>query len=149
MTVQWNRKMFRAKKGLTGAYFFRLSADAIAIPPKASSINASEYSQLNENKNQAPPRTIKPKPIAIVLKELRSYFWGLAPRIAANANIQMPKRARTRGGNSVHFMRFVATRSMATTRIMKKTPMVSIWRLLSDISRASLRYCCSAFGAEL
>ena len=125
--------MFRAEKGLIGAYFFRLSADAIAIPPKASSISANEYSQLYGNRNQAPPRTIKPKPMAIVLKELRSYFWGLAPRIAANANIQMPKRARTSGGNSVHLMRFVATMSIATTRIMQKTPMVNIWRLLSDI----------------
>ena len=103
------------------------------MPPKASSINANEYSQPYGKRNQAPPRTIKPKPIAIVLKELRSYFWGLASRIAANAKIQTPKRARTSGGNSVHLSRFVATSSIATTRIRQKTPIVSICCLLSDM----------------
>ena len=119
------------------------------MPPNASSISANEYSQLYGNRYQAPPRTIKPKPIAIVLKELRSYFWGLALRIAANAKIQMPKRARTSGGNSVHFSRFVATSSMATTRIMKKTPIVSSCRLLSDIHWPSYDIVAPQFGQNL
>ena len=107
------------------------------MPPIASNINANEYSQLYGKRNHALPRTIKPKPIAMVLKEPRSYFWGLALRTAANAKIQMPKRARTSGGSSVHLRRFVATSRIATTRIMKKTPIVSSCLLLSDIPMPS------------
>jgi hypothetical protein len=127
--------MFRAKKGSEGYFLF--SAATIAMAPKASSINAKEYSQLNENRYHAPPKTIKHKPIAIVLKELRSYFCGLVPRIAANAKIQTPKSTRTSGTVNVQTKTLVATSSMATTRIMKKTPMESSCRLLSNISLSS------------
>jgi len=124
--------MFRAKKGSSD--YFLLSAAAIAMRPKASSIKANEYSQPNFSTYHAPPRTIKHKPIAIVLKELRSYLCGLAPRIAANTKIQIPKSPRTNGPNNVQDKMVVATSNTATTRIMKKTPIESSCLLISDIT---------------
>ena len=113
--------------------YFLLSAAAIATRPKASNISAIEYNQPNVKTYHAAPRTIRPPPIAIVLNALRSYFCGFALRIAANATIQMPKNPRTNGPNNPQVSMPVATSSIATTRIMKKTPIESSCLLLSDI----------------
>ncbi len=127
--------MFRAKKGSLG--YFLLSAAAIATRPKTSSISATEYNQPNVKTYHAAPRTIRHPPIAMVLNALRSYFFGFALRIAANATIQMPNVPRTKGTNSPQVNILVATSSIATTRIMKKTPSESSCRLLSDMALPS------------
>ena len=123
--------MFRAKKGALG--YFLLSAAAIAMRPKASNISATEYNQLNVKTYHAAPRTIRTPPIAIVLNALRSYFCEFEPSIAANATAHIPKSTRTNGPNSPQESTFAATNSIATNRIMKKTPIESSCLLLSDI----------------
>ena len=92
-----------------------------------------EYSQPYVKTNHAAPRTIRQNPMAIVLNGDRSYFCGLAARIAANITIQIPKSPKISGTNSVQDKVLVATSSIANTRIIKKTPMESSCLLLSDI----------------
>src|SRR5665647_359979 len=105
--------------------------------PKTSSISATEYNQPKLKTYHAAPRTIKPPPIAIVLNALRSYFRGFTFRIAAKATIHIPKSPSTKGTNRVQDKVLVATSNIATTRIMKKTPMESSCFLLSDIHTPS------------
>ena len=102
----------------------RFSPATIASDAITNNINAKEYNQLNENRNNAPPIAIKHKPEANVLKASRSYFCGFADLITANAIVQQPESAKIIGTNRNQPMIPATANYIPITKMTRKTPIL-------------------------